>query len=1644
MSLTKFEVRRLAMNPENKSILKLWSQILDDIFQQNNDFNFEQAFIDDQPGLGNRVLSYTCDLIRITIFDSGKKLKLEELKVTLDQDAVNFLDKFQKELVKLEIAQKLPNKLDSDKYEEDTYAIHYFAILKEILLRTMAQALQSNGSLDNEADKYLTVFNNFQSKLPTLTLAKPTISEYPVEYIKGNNYNPLLTSLSMILPKWSEDLAEMILAIKELNKAKNTIASNITTLKLVRNHVQRQLYCRLLLIDSNRNADRADLEPVRAAVLLSQLEDKLLDSSLSNNNTLTLDIISGPTNLLLNQIKKAETIGSIIDIKKEQTHTPYIKKLYLALNQIEGLLSFVQNISTLTTDVGSLLFILKTIATASLSTKINACISFARNDCVSDFDGPGLSIFELETLTAVKIAQNSEHDFSKLDNQHSHQTLLRVKGGLECLQKIAELIESPELVDLTTVYKLHSSMFPNLENKPTKQIEGKKPPTEPDVDDPDQRSVKSTKIHSNQKNQHQPQIKNLLLGTNCLFQSLGLDRQIVLEQLLEKIKIDSSLQKKVSQEALNRFKEEYLPIELIQLLNDEERVQANDSLTSLKTMQSALATSLRKEPLLKSAEYNRLSDLDLIRHVSHKEPNILDKPAFASLCSTYFPIANKRDTHLNAIVAKEEFIIAYFTHYYLTKKENFAYAPNKSGLLSELLKMINKPIQIWELDEQNCHVKGESFNFNQDNSLLTTHLMHYPKNDIGVSLFEKINPPKQIIKENKYLLKDILAQMMGDDSLNIESKKEILSYFCVNKTTSADSMLSIKLEHIQEAERQLELINQKMELHEAFYNECFKYALNHLKNFLSNSPKSLSKPSIKRQIKDAIENYFRDEAVKTYTHRAEKLHFGVILQWDKNSYWIDYSEPEAKFKLYLKNKNLYYGQDFDGKSLVFNENSSEENKDRDLKILKVSKNDFIKTLNTAIKKEEHRETLSEEIYSYLERMHQGSVPLNQTFISDEIAGKFNWKDKLSTHINNKNTAKDVEYEIRDYCASLTTCQTYIALYEKDKTFWVGRYSAKLYAQESQINLYIFDKQAGNKLPVLMLDKRASHQANNALDTIYIAFEDKQYFNEIIRIQTKSPEVLWEQYTKTFVSIINNKIQSEFKENIENIVFLKYIENCIQGLNILSLPNVGNQRKIDELVTLIQQKQDLLILKNKRDEIKINFSGDTNNYLYKKTRDQVHKIEDFTLSVDEPLNTEKHTLLHLAVKKSDFALVSHLLYLGASVATKNRPSCKILIKPHVDIKTSNSYIVRKINEKNWQVYYRDDEQKATTISIKTIPGLSNLLATHKDSEPNNKDIHQVISKYHLITHQSTPLMLAARQIGFVKKENSNLFFSLLVSGLKEAKPKDEDLKAYVILKRLSRELLTPKFIEHFEKYINIQRERVKDDSWFRPVKILHYFFGTDRTSDRGPELAILIQDLIEGELGHNYKELLHNTHKVRKNALTQLKSELFSGLMKIVEVAEQFIREREVYYDNEYQEYTKSQNKKWMAVDEHEQLILLSEELEKIKKSDIDKDLRIQDLETKTANIADLTVQNTKYSEELGLLKLQMEELRKTLTLITSSQNNLPSQTLRPQNNTAERFSEKQNSSIGFFEKGRSILTTTSSSTNCLNIQDDSNIELQKL
>src|SRR5207247_2221447 len=81
--------------------------------------------------------------------------------------------------------------------------------------------------------------------------------------------------------------------------------------------------------------------------------------------------------------------------------------------------------------------------------------------------------------------------------------------------------------------------------------------------------------------------------------------------------------------------------------------------------------------------------------------------------------------------------------------------------------------------------------------------------------------------------------------------------------------------------------------------------------------------------------------------------------------------------------------------------------------------------------------------------------------------------------------KTAEKEIRAYCAKVDTCQAYITLYKNNKTFGVGKNSVNLYAQKSQNNLLVFDKQPDNKLPVFILDKNTSYSAANAKDTIHI-------------------------------------------------------------------------------------------------------------------------------------------------------------------------------------------------------------------------------------------------------------------------------------------------------------------------------------------------------------------------------------------------------------------------------------------------------------------------------------------------------------------------------------------------------------------------------
>ena len=1596
MSCKKFEQRRFNYNEDNRAIFKLWSTALAEELKELAIFDFDKPDLEEKETLADYVLAGAHNRFSFKWWDCGKFMIFKVVEIELDVNAYKLYDAFNAELVKLEIKHGIPKDLDKDLYQDNADSSHFFAAIKYILLVTMAYTIESKGISNEKALKYLKVFHTLTENLSKLDCAHIKFVGNPIDFVKGKTTTAFFTDLNNMLGIWYSKTKNVVRLIQEINRAKITTSSHIKALTSIKIHIQRHIYCLLLLNENAKEATFYDLLDPRVQVLLSQIEDKLLPQT---TNTDVLDLRKEIDVLGYEKGKRErnESICAIIESKGKTKCTAAILKLYEALNKTDGLLSFIEQISILCQDLGITPYLLKTFNTQELSKDIKSCIAIVEEAfkhnliCAQE-----LSRFQVKTDIIMEDTKNSQYDFSKLDGIYNERCVTRVSEVLNSLYELAEFNNNPKLIDLTTIFKLKNAILPSpttnntnplyIEDK-VSEVKALLPESE---NESDQRSKKSVKLKKNPSEQlpavidapkYEAIVKEVPFSKDCLYKSLGLNRQDVLEQMFNQIKEDPRLQSLVRSDALNRFEKNYLPEELGEIVSDDDLCIVNGSLTSMRKIFGQLIQLLRKEvQLIGLEECTKLNDSELIEYISCNNPKLLEKDPIANLCSTYQREEDQRKESLKKVISQPDFITTYFTHYYLSGLEGFMYKPKKQGLLQELIKLVNMSIQIWEFDLDDNLIEIEAFKCNKDNTLLVTHLLHIPGSELGFSLFERINPPEHIMTQSKYTLKTLLTKTIEDEQLDSKNKLEILEYFCVQKTTNSESGVMAKLSKIEEAERQLDLMNQNMGMHEVFYKECLESVLSYIKAQV-NTQNMLNTEVLNNHINLAMNQYFSKEAVKSYTNKSQQNKSQITLQWNGKSYWVDClinSKNQPEFKLFLNKRGVYYAQDLKGIQQPFKENEVVDNPDCGLKALNVSRQDFVDLLNSAIEKQEHRESLSAEIHTYLNTMHQRRIAVDPALMTDEIAKEFKAKEVQDANIakcilqiektlkqkfksqddciaylkNNKHPEVPKEQESLDglvilnqavnkkiatHCVELATCQAYVNTYKTNKTFWIGRASARLYAQMKEYTLYVFDKQLNNELPVLLLDKQSSHEAQSKNNIIRIVSENGLHFNKLVVIEEEkeTPGQLWLEYIKSLGASIKKRLPA-FQEDMSVDIYLQDVEKNAKEVKIVGIPSVKDQKMRSDLSALIGQKPELLAIKIRRDDLKHSFDAKTIQFL----QDTFTEVEDMTLSIDEPLNSELHTLLYLAVRHENLELVRYLLSLDASVVAKTQPVCNVLIKPSIDINKTDSYVISQDEKSQWVVEYQDDADKKIKIDMVMIPGLPSLLNCENEIEANDKRIKQAIAAYHAREHYLTPLMLAAKKIGFANPK-APLFFSLLISGLNEARQK-ENLDKYNTFKALSSEVLTPKFTEHFKNYIDIQNKRTNDKSLSRKALVFILdLFGTNRTFDRGIELSTLIEELIRGELEHKYKELLEHGKKLSEHANTQSllnwnrNSELFCGLMKIIKMAQGYLDTYNSAYESDCNDYAKVRKSKASDVDIKEAVDLKLEEqnmeIQKLKK-----------------------------------------------------------------------------------------------------------------
>jgi len=1230
----KFNARQIGLTKENKEILELWSSIQQKHMKENPIFILALNETDNPntpvkiKGMGNSICRKLNEFTDWNIGDNGLKIYFRDDEFRLDSDAKLLLAEFEKALVKMAIEIGMSSKMDYDLIRNSDCLQEPFALIKEILIRMVAQAFDVSSGVNANSSKVFTVFKELIIGLSTLSIAEDK------PFLFGNpKTSKLNTVLSSNLPKWIEAIDKMIKWINELNHTDNIIQSNLEKLENVEEIIYQHLYYNLMHVKNRGNeVGRNILLRDWVIAPLELLEEEIIsksDNKRSNSIELALLTKKGNTRSQADEDLICSKLQDVSD-----SDIANIKSLYSALRGIGEAFNLVRSIELLTKDLGCIPFLFNLIGANELSLYIQKRITRSQEACNQACIDNSPLVELTSKIVNCNVIHKSGCDFTELAfPEFIENATKRIAKNLMGTYSLCQEIGCPEVIkwnpqlSISLPQASNSKQLTNNSNK---------------INLIGSTSTQSTSINTHFN--HEPiefEISQESNTKNSFFDVLGLDRNQVMNELLNLLENgDEEIKMAVSLEASLFLQDKSLPQALSALLKPEN-IQ---TLEAPRIYLSELCHKFRKA--LKESDGSSdkfpLNNVRLLEYLIKTNSPLLE--SHKQEINTYKRLKNTKENSLQAFAMNSEFCLAYFNMHYIEQEGSLIYRPEGCVLLNKLIELKNIPVSFWEKEESGTLTNRNNFNQNleKNNPVFSRHVLHSnDSNTIGESFYQELRVKEISLKQNKKPLVELLIKVITEDAakLNDEQKKLIFKKHCVADKALADMNFIAKLKDIEKIKLRLKDYEHQLNLHNRFKKNGLQYVLEQIQTKIQERLNSTPGASIdeslmkiiETQINLSIQTYFYTGLNETYQEAKKTKPQDSHLEILKNgiSYVLTQSPSlDAAFLLFLQRKGLCYSDNLDDTYTAFTEITLKGDGDCGFNAMDTDRLNLVNTLKEAIINQDNREILLIEILTYIKVMHTGNsqfwdrsllTPKMQKYLNNEnqleaeIADlKINLDERLNQYFSieewlafsdrgldetNKNILdrlKEAFNELNQccnaisaHCMDIKTCALYIEKF-KQPNFWLGKYAAKLYAKQKNIALYVYNKpQIGGRAvsPVLIVDEETSYKPEKSSRSIYIVYENGIHFNKLELIDKENlwPKNQWTQYAASLKQEITKTCRS-YQPKI-GLTLNQYIEKINNFLRITSAFAVVTTADHDKLISLSKQLEEengLLELKKQHD------------------------------------------------------------------------------------------------------------------------------------------------------------------------------------------------------------------------------------------------------------------------------------------------------------------------------------------------------------------------------------------------------------------------------------------------------------------------------
>ncbi len=1530
-----FKERSIAKTAHNYEILSIWSEVQQQFLADldSEDFHYqkdkEQAIVLDSNGA--KVFSWLYEK-NIHLGDAGTKIILKSLHVPMDIASENFLRDFTHFLTDAALSMGLNADIDKDLTDSCVNCDNEYALIIEIMERTAAEILSSEGERNVKNKRFLSIFTTMIERFSSLSWLS-TDKAFFSGKITATSFTKHF--LGEIEP-WTNSLNFKLEEGKILNIVKNTIHNNQSYLITLKEKVQRYLYIHLTSAINSISPTPSECLPKWIDPAITQIEKQIFSSRTNGN---CLETNKGDLNLILatngsnSLIQKQKGIEFCIILREqygvEEEHVEIIRNLYEALHSIEGMVNVVERIDSLTGFMGCVPFLFKGINTIKLDSCLDICITKSNNACVKEY-------LKDSIITIVESRNAAVGQYKKLtfDNIMTHRaaltrgirtTLLELEAS--CIYYGFEGVLDSSFLEGIKSITLYNDL-PAIKDTP--EVEEK---------------------------------KAMVLKSYSLLGAIEAPRENLyrLWKIIQDDK-DDVLWKYIQQEAFHTLTDKELPTRLVTCLLEQIHSQSTVAIYNRPFIElNKICEDIRNDIFEDSEKYLSKKDIDLIQYLKQNKSPYL-QPYIKEL-QAYQKNVNESNLMLTEAVNHKKFILAYFSYYYLENQNDLVYIPFIPTTIKALAETMGIAVIIHESTKtsnsnpdntNSCAEPKKVFDIVYDNNSYVPFTV-----TVKTISSEIVLPIVPVIKQDKSAFYAFLFNTINNEELTSANKRKILEYYLTKDNSLAEVGIQASLQMIKAAESTLNQFNKdNKNLDSEFLAKGLDYIYSKLVAHISAmNPATVIKKSLITELSNLLtlwkDKYIDDHIVDTYLN-SPYLYYPMI--HFKNSpllvLAIENAPSNAPLLLAFKtDSGLHYLKKPDGTYSSFKEQIIKgEAVLNSVKIPEIK--NLIETLNKAIKNSEHRALLAIDIknayktYSLpeqklsintpkewnnlfdlyielknkleeLERYPAFSLILNGNqyepkqlldILNGPVVSQRLTKEELQKVIELEATIRELDQlneNMNKYCAKKSVCEHYINLLNKEQ-LGVGRYALNIYAREHAFSLIIYNTlRIDTGISFITKDNHASYHLPTSNSVVQIIYKSENHFDILTSIpQEPTPQLLMAGYVEQLRTKLTENVKkyNSMKEGEPLSAYNKQIKvHANNAIALASLTEIEKQTvlKCNEIMSGGFELQKELI------ERQTKWNSLISENQLARWIPLLQPYNDMMVLADEARNDKNETMLYQSIQNNELSLINSLLAHGACVTTINGDACTIL--PEGSILSNKAiYLLGLTAETKWSLsYYSTPTTPVKFVPISKVTGLESALK-ELDSPENAINQYEVISLiegYHAKNKLQTSLMLAARKVGF--SETNSLFFTLLNCASEEAQSKTEEVKEYRTLKYFSTNV-TPKFSTQLQSYKNLQEERVKS-LLYQCAKSISYLFSMDLSQIRAEELAFAFEYLVNGEKTHNYREMVDHFRGLLNKMELKTRSELYLRLEQTLEEAESWMTTNTLNYHQDFKNYHGAQS-----------------------------------------------------------------------------------------------------------------------------------------